>query len=121
MVLFDKDGVPSVGATWSSLTVTFASAVLPALSSAVPDNSYVPSLDSLCGDGHSKMPGPPLLSVQVKLTVKGACTQPPLFRAGETEDVMVGAVRSTTTSTLLLGLLSLPLITVVTVYVSEPS
>jgi len=84
-----------VGAALSSFTLTVVEAELPALSVVVPETGVVPAAETVTGDGHVAMPD--VASVQAKLTVTFALSQPLAFAGGEKLAVIVGAVLSSRT------------------------
>src|SRR6185295_8302902 len=92
------------GAVRSTLSVTDAVAVLPALSVAVPRTIwFAPSDDTTCGGGHDAMPD--RSSAQTKVTVAFWPTHPAAFGGGATVAAIVGAVLSMLSVTLAVAVL----------------
>ncbi len=82
-----------VGAVVSMLNVSFADAVFPALSTAVPlRDCPAPSVAAVCGAVHEAIPD--RASEQVNVTVTFVLFHPALFATGDCAAVITGAVRS---------------------------
>ena len=90
------------GAVASSFTIAETDAVLPALSTAVPETTCpAPSVLTATGEGHAAIPEPP--SEQVKLTVTGALFQPFVLGGADRVAVMPGELLSIFNVTLVLA------------------
>ena len=89
-MLVEELTLPSLGAVmatsggvWSRFTVTFAVALLPIVSVAVPLMIwFAPSMFTDCDVGQATGGAPP---VHTKLTVTGVLFQPAAFDAGDTD------------------------------------
>ena len=89
-----------VGAVLSMLTVAGSACLLPALSSAVPVTSWPwPSVVTVCGAVQLLMPAS--ASAQVNVTVTSPLFQPAPFASGDCVCLIVGAVLSMETCTVL--------------------
>ena len=83
----------TTGAVLSILTVTLAVAVLPALSRAVPETTWLlPSVPRTTGGGHTATPDP--ASLQTNVTVTFVLFQPRVFGVGLTVVLITGGVVS---------------------------
>ena len=89
----------TTGAILSRFTVRLATAVLPALSTAVPDTiCCAPSVLTSTGAGHAAMPDSS--SAHVKVTVTSALFQPAVFAGGFAAAEIRGAMTSVVTTSI---------------------
>src|SRR4051794_22349472 len=82
-----------VGAVLSTFALTDVRALLPALSTAVPEADWLSPSPKVCAA--EQVLTPDRLSAQVKLTVTSVLFQPLLLATGALLPVMVGFVLST--------------------------